>query len=122
MVKYLAVECFYGKNDYGFLFYQKHLSRHRGLAVHSLSHFMQLLESVTNEMRIKRALIIDQNNVLRDGEHRLAIALYHSLDVKIEKAYYDYPVRIVSLLDYQRLSMSFSDLQILIQTYQRLIT
>lgn len=82
IVRYLAVEEYYGKNDYGFSMYEKmqaaRLDDDR--AKSAVRKFKELIRSYDENGYDKNSrIILDRNLELIDGSHRLALALYHGI-------------------------------------------
>lgn len=78
VVKYLAVENFYGINDYGFELYRK-------MQFKRVNHvweerFRELIYSMEENINMNSFLELDLNYSIHDGAHRLALALYHNYD------------------------------------------
>lgn len=86
IVRYLAIEEYFDKNDYGFNLYNKMQSeRVKNKSPHykiSLSEsyeskFRNLIKSISiNGYGSKSTIFITSNGFLADGSHRLALALY----------------------------------------------
>lgn len=92
VVRLLAIEEYYGKNNYGFSLYEKMQSkRAEDVAYGSISRkrFITLIESYEKIGYKKDSeLIIDESLHLVDGSHRLALAIYFGvvrLTVRIVK-------------------------------------
>lgn len=79
IVRYLAIENYYGLNDFGFKLYKKmqllRVNEDRS------ERFKSLIDSF-EEKGFDRNHPIDVNkhNLIKDGSHRLALAMYHRLD------------------------------------------
>lgn len=92
VVKYLAIENFYGHNNYGFKLYRK-------MQLKRVNHvwerrFRELIQSMKKEIDMSSYLELDLNYSIHDGAHRLALALYHN---------YQYvPIRIYNVQVYRR--------------------
>ncbi len=81
VVRLLAVENYYQKNDCGFALYQKMQKARGSYESHNESRFWELIKSVEANGYAKDSLIeTDRNMILYDGSHRLALALYHEID------------------------------------------
>lgn len=92
VVRLLAIEEYYGKNNYGFSLYEKMQSKRAEDATYgriSLKRFIALIESYEESGYKKDSeLIIDESLHLVDGSHRLALAIYFGvvrLTVRIVK-------------------------------------
>lgn len=92
IVRLLAVEEYYGKNNYGFSMYQKMQSERAqddSYGLVSLQRFIKLIQSYEiNGYQADSELIVDKDLYLVDGSHRLALAIYfgvHRLKVRIVK-------------------------------------
>lgn len=84
-VRLLAVECEYGLNDFGWNLYRKMQKRRSGNEKISVEDrveiFKKLIKSwAQNGYDKKSEIWLDQNLMLDDGSHRLALAIYHKLD------------------------------------------
>ena len=84
IVRYLAIEEFYGKNNIGFNLYKK-MQEKRGYLKRidhkdnkdSLEKFKELIKNIkTKGFDINSLVPVDRNQQLYDGSHRLACALY----------------------------------------------
>ena len=92
IVRLLAIEEYYGKNDYGFSMYEK-MQSGRGQEVSygktSLQEFIELIEACEkNGYKEESELIIDEELYLVDGSQRVALAVYFGitrLTVRIDK-------------------------------------
>ena len=79
VVRYLAIEEYYGKNNYGFGLYEK-MQKARGQTVHNIYRFKDLIKSINeNGFSEESSILVDQNLQLIDGSHRLACALYFNV-------------------------------------------
>lgn len=81
IVRLLAIENYYGKNDYGFNFYYR-MQYHRkdgGWADKSIDVFKSLINSYASKgYDNKSEIVLDANLHLIDGSHRIALALYYN--------------------------------------------
>ena len=82
IVRYLAIEEYYGLNEYGFAMYKKmqtaRLDKKR--AEDAVRKFKELIRSYDENGYDKNSrIILDRNLKLIDGSHRLALALYHGI-------------------------------------------
>lgn len=76
IVRYLAVENYFSKNDFGFTFYRKMQSK-RGFSEGAEAKFKLLIDNVSeNGFDVHSLMPVDKNQALIDGSHRLALALY----------------------------------------------
>lgn len=85
IVRYLAIEQYFGKNDYGFDMYIKmQMNRcrlNKVSAVRRLHKFKQLIESIKNNgFNSKIPITVTKNGILIDGSHRFACSLYFSIN------------------------------------------
>lgn len=78
VVKYMAIENYYGKNDYGFALYRKMQSKR--VNEDWSERYRMLIKSFENGIDITSYLEVDLNYSIHDGAHRLALALYHNID------------------------------------------
>lgn len=92
VVRLLAIEEYYGKNNYGFSLYEKMQSRRAQDGSYgriSMQRFRKLIQSYEkNGYEEDSELIIDERLHLVDGSHRLALAIYFGvarLTVRIVK-------------------------------------
>lgn len=82
-VRYLAIEQYYEKNDYGYDIYRKALRLHCGkrTAEKRLSSFLSLIQNWEKYgYKSEFVILINENNELLDGMHRVALAIYYQLD------------------------------------------
>lgn len=92
VVKYLAVENYYNKNDFGFVLYKKMQIKRVG--EDWTERFKQLILSFESGMDLQSWVKTDLDYSVHDGAHRLALALYH--DIK------SVPVKIFNLRQQRR--------------------
>ena len=82
IVRLLAIDNYFGKNDYGFDFYcRMQASRKSKRWVSpSVERFRSLIESYAkNGYNEKSKIILDENLQLVDGSHRIAMAIYYQI-------------------------------------------
>lgn len=82
IVRLLAIENYFGKNDYGFELYKKMQNRRIGdwYGVQAEQVFKELIASYeTNGYERESEIILDKNLDLIDGSHRIALAIYYNL-------------------------------------------
>jgi hypothetical protein len=84
-VRLLAIENEYGKNDFGWNYYRKMQKARCDLTdsgtEERVAIFKALIKSwEENGYDAKSEILLDRNLNLRDGGHRMALALYHGLD------------------------------------------
>jgi len=93
IVRYLAVENFYHKNDYGFELYRK-MQDKRGFIEGAEAKFKDLIVSIEkNGFSIYSPLPVSRNQALIDGSHRLAIALYFNQTIlPIRRSLFNYSI------------------------------
>ena len=88
-VRLLAIDQYYGKNDYGFDLYAR-MQENSGNGTFWKERFIKLIQSYEKNGLDPDAYIdLDENLKLLDGAHRLALALYQGvefLNVKIHQA------------------------------------
>lgn len=78
IVRYLFIENFFGKNNYGFNLYRK-MQKKRANLNDTSKNFEELIKSFKSSgYRNDSPIVLDQNLQLIDGSHRLACALYFS--------------------------------------------
>jgi len=89
VVRYLAIEEYFGKNDFGFDLYKK-MQEKRGylqrtdhkVVDNSLKKFISLIKNIDKNGFDECSLMsVDKNQTLIDGSHRVATALY--FDIKL---------------------------------------
>jgi hypothetical protein len=83
VVRYLAIEEYYGKNDYGWNLYSKMQDRRvgEGYAKESIAKYRALLESIEKQnYDLTSYITLDKNYSLIDGSHRLALSLYYGIE------------------------------------------
>lgn len=94
VVKYLAIENFYGKNDFGLELYRKlQLKR---VNEDWNERYIKLMKSFEMGIDMNSWIQVDLNYSIHDGAHRLALALYHNYEyvpinifnVEINRRYY----------------------------------
>lgn len=82
IVRYLAIENYYGKNDYGWELYRK-MQKIRicdGYEEQAVEQFKNLIGSYEKSGYDKSSgILVDKNLHLIDGSHRIALALYHGI-------------------------------------------
>lgn len=80
VVRYLAVENYYEKNDFGFDLYRKMQEKRikPEYVEASVDKFKELIKSYEEKGYDKNSeIVLDSNLNLVDGSHRMALALYH---------------------------------------------
>lgn len=81
IVRYLAIEEYYDKNNYGFRLYEKMQSKRIGFVNHN-NRLIELIENINKFSYNYQSLIfIDSRNHLIDGSHRFALSLYFKKDL-----------------------------------------
>ncbi|MDR0485029.1 MAG: hypothetical protein LBH40_07110 [Alphaproteobacteria bacterium] len=86
IVRYLAIENYYGKNNYGFELYNKMQINRANYLNSDLPHtderFKNLIKSVETVgfLTDKHPITINGLLKLKDGSHRVALALYHKIE------------------------------------------
>lgn len=76
VVRYLAIEEFYGKNKHGFELYSK-MQKLRGQQLHTLDRFIELIRSIKEYgFDNTSGIVLGEGLQLIDGSHRIACALY----------------------------------------------
>ena len=81
-VKLLAVENYYGKNDFGFELYAKMQNARAGCdrAEEAKANFVNLIRSwEENGYDPTSCIYVDSDLTLQNGAHRLAMAIYHGM-------------------------------------------
>jgi len=84
IIKLLAVEDYYGKNNMGFDLYKKYLVAHSSLnkALECIDKFKKLIDSFEkNAYDMTSEIHCDKNMHLLDGDHRTALCMYHHIGV-----------------------------------------
>ena len=76
VVKYLAIENYYGLNDFGFDLYKKMQMLRTGKDWND--RFISLIKSVENSYDNESKIETDLNYSIHDGAHRTALALFHN--------------------------------------------
>lgn len=87
VVKYLAIENYYDKNDFGFELYRK--MQLKRIDEDWNERFQKLIRSFENGIDMESWIETDLSYSIHDGAHRLALALYHG--------YEDIPVRVFNV-------------------------
>jgi 2-polyprenyl-3-methyl-5-hydroxy-6-metoxy-1,4-benzoquinol methylase len=87
VVRYLAIEQYYGKNDYGFDLYLRMQDFRIKNTNHSIDRFISLIRSIEfNGFSDDDPITVMNNYELFDGSHRFATALFFGIDfVSIKK-------------------------------------
>lgn len=78
IVKYLAIENYYGLNNFGFDLYNK-TQRIRTNKDWD-NRFKKLIESIESKYDVSSFVETDLNYSIHDGAHRTALALFHNID------------------------------------------
>lgn len=94
VVKYLAIENYYNKNDFGFELYRKMQLKRVGEDWNE--RYIGLIKSFENGINMNSWIKTDLSYSIHDGAHRLALALYHNFgevpvrvfNVSIQRRYY----------------------------------
>lgn len=76
VVKYLAIENYYGKNNFGFELYRK--MQLKRVNEDWTERYVELIKSFENGIDMNSRIKVDLNYSIHDGAHRLALALYHN--------------------------------------------
>ncbi len=82
IVRLLAVECYFDKNNYGFDFYKRMQLCRKGKewAEKSVGIFENLIRSFDkNGYEESSEILLDKNLHLIDGSHRMALAMYYNI-------------------------------------------
>lgn len=83
VVKFLAIENYYKKNDFGFELYRK--MQLKRIGEDWTERFIKLIKSFEEGIDMKSRIQTDLCYSIHDGAHRLALALYHGYeDVPVE--------------------------------------
>lgn len=100
LIKMLAIDCYYGKNDYGFDWYNEMQYKRvinskvidKKMAYHE-KEYRELIESYEkNGFLQEYPIIVNKDFDVFDGTHRLALALYFNtkdVPIKIDRKSYD---------------------------------
>lgn len=88
--RYLAIEQYYGKNDYGYEIYKKSynlLKSSHDVVEKRLDSFIELINNWEKNSYDEHNLVsIFEDYMIIDGAHRIALALYHKLNtIKCKK-------------------------------------
>lgn len=96
VVRYLAIENYYGKNDNGFDLYYKMQEKRvgKGYGEKAVPRFHELIASYeSNGYDKTSAIVLDRNLGLIDGSHRIALGLYYGVkNISALEIDYDVPV------------------------------
>ncbi len=88
IVRFLAVENYFDKNEYGFDLYEK-MQAARGVPEGYVERFRHLIERVSQHgFDWKSALDVTRDGYLLDGSHRLALALYFDVPAVSVRPHY----------------------------------
>lgn len=95
LVRMLAIDDFYNKNDFGFnLYTEMQHARSRTnpfMPKHQINYkdkFCDLITSFENGYNTDHPIILNKNKELLDGSHRMALSLYNNIP-KIPAVVYD---------------------------------
>lgn len=77
-VKFLAIENYYKKNDFGFELYRK--MQLKRIGEDWTERFINLMKSFEKGINMESRIQTDLSYSIHDGAHRLALALYHGYD------------------------------------------
>jgi hypothetical protein len=84
IIRYLAIENYYEKNNFGFKLYEKMQDARgnkKGYGIESLVRFKELVKSYERSGYKKTSEIeLNKDLCLHDGSHRMALALYNKLE------------------------------------------
>lgn len=124
VVRYLAIEDYYGKNKYGFELYKKMQGKRidEEYIETSVDAFVKLIESFERGYDEQSEIVLDEGLDLVDGSHRMALALYHgvkeiSCKVYNEKIAVNYGVEWFLKNDF-----SLNEIQIILDKCKELIS
>lgn len=118
LLKMLAIDCYYGKNDYGFKWYNemqyKRVNDNPVIPKHMAYHeveFKSLIKSFEKNGYIKDyPIVVNKDFLFIDGSHRLALALYFGIKrvpITIDKNYFNIEVKDYSFDWFKNQNMSF---------------
>lgn len=82
IVRLLAVECYFGKNNYGFDFYRRMQAAriNKEWVEPAVERFRSLIQSYDKNGYDERSrILLDKNLHLVDGSHRMAMAMYYNI-------------------------------------------
>ncbi len=99
LVRLLAIDCYYGKNDFGFDWYnemqQKRVKDNPLVPKHMANHekeFRKLIKSFESKGYIDDyPIVVNKDLLFIDGAHRLALALYFGIKeipITVDEKYY----------------------------------
>ncbi|MBR6013356.1 MAG: hypothetical protein IK062_06200 [Selenomonadaceae bacterium] len=99
-VRYLAIEEYYGKNDFGFRLYKKMQDKRiaEGYGEKAVEKFIELIKSYEIRGYDKSSAVqVGCNLALWDGSHRIAMGLYNNLqnitiEIHQEPTFYDFKI------------------------------
>jgi len=78
IVRYLAIENYYKKNETGFALYKKmQVARKGGDYNERMDTFKELIQSYEKGYKRESHILLDSNLCLIDGSHRIALGLYN---------------------------------------------
>ncbi|MDO5557798.1 MAG: hypothetical protein Q4G05_06155 [Clostridia bacterium] len=75
VIKYMAIENYYGQNDYGFDLYKK--MQLKRVNEDWSERYIKLIKSYEYNKNVKSNIELDLNYSIHDGAHRMALSLYH---------------------------------------------
>lgn len=120
IVKYLAIENYYGKNNFGFKLYNK--MQEKRVNENWEQRYKELIKNVEkNGFNIDYPIETDINYSIHDGAHRLALALYYGLENVTVKAYnIDMSRRTYDMEWFNNNSFSIEELKIIKEKYKEI--
>ena len=80
IARYLAIEQFYGINDYGYDLYTRMQKARNVENSHDIKKFITLIKSIELNGFMQFPIQVDNDFELVDGSHRMALALFFSMD------------------------------------------
>jgi len=124
IVRYLSVENYYGKNDFGFEMEKKMLEARiskEESALDYISWFKDLIKSYEQNGYMKVSeIVLDKNLCLFDGSHRFTLGFYHGI-FAISCAVRAYSIPIFYGLEwFIEKGFSMEELNILRETYKKI--
>ena len=118
MVRLIAIDCFYGKNEYGWDWYNKMQTKRVKdnplIPKHMANRekeFKELIKSFEKNGYIdKYPIVVNKDLLFIDGAHRLALALYFGIDripITIDKNYYNFESKDYSFDWFEKKNMGY---------------
>jgi len=122
IVRYLAIEEYYGENNCGYELFSK-MQKMRRQKEHTLERFKQLIQSIAKNRFIDKSQItVNENLHLLDGSHRIACALYFNIKKIPINIEFNQRTNPYSLKWFQDNGFSESEIEIIDKKFDEILT